>query len=515
MTVNSFPFDRYLSVEKNNLPTEILTKINKSNSLKEFKLKESKNKMESNSTEDLNQKFHLALKTYIQPLRYEEYIRDYLSLERVDQDNAYLEVIDENHKIAIMTQFFDEISEALEQTLEKKLNPVFEVKEEDNELELNRPKKAADAKFTLNLNTTKVEQIAKADSVYLEHVNQTESEVMIDPSKTFQSFVVGPSNNMAFSAAMAVAEKPGNRGSYPTLYFYSGSGLGKTHLLHAVANEVKDKFPELIICLISAKEFMNEMIQAVQNKTMSNFMRRYTDRIDLLMIDDIHEIRNKEQTQNLIFDIFNMLHKKGKQLIFTSDMEPAKIDGISERLRTRLGWGLVIDIQKPDLETRIAILKRKASEIDLYLTDDILNLIANSVRSSIRELEGALLKLHAYYSLMGIDLDYELVKRYLGLDTIEEAKEINLDTVAKATSQYYRITVADLKSKSRKKEVTHARHVSMYISRKMVNSTLDEIGKFYGGRDHSSVLHAEKNIIDRVKLDQNLAKDILYIENNL
>jgi chromosomal replication initiator protein len=510
MSVNSFPFDRYLSIDKQNLPPEIVSKINKNNNFKEIALKESKALTEA---QDENIRFHQAIKTLVKPMRYEELFKDGLVLKTRDKDSALLECRDENHKITLITQYFDEINEALEITFGVKLLAQLTPR-----VESNRPveiKKSSENKYTLDLETTQEEKAIKADSIYLEHVNEQGSELMIHPDKTFTSFVVGPSNNMAFSAAKAVAEKPGNRGSYPTLYIYSGSGLGKTHLLHAVANEVKERYPELIICLISAKEFINEMIQSVQSNSMSDFMRRYTDRVDLLMIDDIHEIRNKETTQDLIFDIFNMLHKKGKQLIFTSDMDPSKIDGISERLKTRLGWGLVIDIQKPDLETRIAILKRKAGEIDLYLTDDILNLIANSVRSSIRELEGALLKLHAYYSLMGIDLDYELVKRYLGLDNIEEIKEVTLDTVAKATSQYFRITVADLKSRTRKKDVAHARHVAMFLSRKIVNSTLDEVGKFYGGRDHTTVLSAEKNIFERIKVEGALAKDILYIENNL
>lgn len=513
MSETHFPFDRYLSIDKKTIPSEILNKFNKNNNLKEIKLKHGKDKL---STEQTQLAIQEELRSLIPSVKYEEYFKNQLIFEQQDSETATFSIPHEHAKTVILTQFYDQLESVIKHVFGKTLAIQINVKSEDHAPIAERPRRSAsDVKFSLDLNTTKSDQASKADSLYLEHLNSPALEMMIDPKKTFQSFVVGPSNNMAFSAAKAVAKEPGKRGSYPTLYIYSGSGLGKTHLLHAVANEVKESYPELVICLISAKEFITEMIEAVQNNSMSDFMRRYTDRVDLLMIDDIHEIKNKETTQDLIFDIFNMLHKKGKQLIFTSDMDPSKIVGISERLKTRLSWGLVIDIQKPDLETRIAILKRKATEFDLYLSDDILNLIAMSVRSSIRELEGTLIKLHAYITHMGIDIDYELAKRLLNLESAQEQKVVTLETVAKATSQYFRITVADLKSKSRKKEVALARHVGMFLSRKIVNATLDEIGKFYGGRDHSSVLHAEKSILERSKSDGFLAKDILYIENNL
>jgi chromosomal replication initiator protein len=509
MSENGFPFERYLSSGEKKLPQEILSKINNNKSLKEIRLHTTKEKIDKKSDSDYNEALHNALKSCVPLMKYEEYFKNQIQYKSHDDEQAYLEAADAQAKSVILMQFYDQLCHSLEIATGEKLIPSVEVSQN------SRPKKASEAKFTLDLNTSLDESANKADSAYLKHMNAQETDIIIDPNKTFQSFIVGPSNNMAYSAAKAVAKDPGNRGSYPTLYIYSGSGLGKTHLLHAVANEIKINYPDLVICLISTKEFISEMISAMQNNSMPAFMRRYTERVDLLMIDDIHEIKNKETTQDLIFDIFNMLHKKGKQLIFTSDIEPAKIDGISERLKTRLGWGLVIDIQKPDLETRIAILKRKASEIDLYLTDDILNLIAFSIRSSIRELEGALIKLHAYFRMMKIDLDLELVKRYLNLEAPEDHKEITLDTIAKATSQYFRITVADLKSKTRKKEVITARHVAMYLSRKIVSSTLEEIGSFYGGRHYSSVIHAEQSVTEKLQKEPGLSKDILYIENNL
>ncbi len=513
MSVNGFPFEKFVSIDKQNIPTEILSKINKNSNLKEIKLQSSQKKPEHKF---FNEQFHKELLRLMSPMKYEELVSQQLEVTSVSDEELKINVATERIKNVLLTQYYDQLMTAIEIVAGKELDPIFTITESANSNEqFHQPRNANEVKFTLDLNSTREEKLSKADSVYLNHVNQSNHEMMIDPKKTFDSFIIGPSNNMAFSAAKAVARNPGTRGDYPTLYIHSGSGLGKTHLLHAVANEIKENYPELIICLVSAKEFIGDMIEAVQKKKMEEFLKRYTDRVDLLMIDDIHEIKNKEGTQDMIFDIFNVLHKKGKQLIFTSDIAPSKIEGIHERLKTRLSWGLVIDIQKPDLETRMAILKRKATEIDLYLSDEILNLIAVSIRTSIRELEGALLKLHAYFQLMGIDLDYELVKNYLNLETPNDEKTITLESVAKATSQYYRITVVDLKSKTRKKEVTHARHVAMYLSRKIVNATLEEIGRFYGGRDHSTVISAERAVVLRLTTDASLSKDVLYIENNL
>ena len=291
--------------------------------------------------------------------------------------------------------------------------------------------------------------------------------------------------------------------------------MGKTHLLHAVANGIREQYPNLIICLITARDFIKEMINSIQKNDMSSFQRKYSEKIDVLMIDDIHELKNKKGTQNEFFHVFNELHNRGKQLIFTSDKSPDEIDGIEERIKTRLQWGLVLDIQKPDLETRIAILKRKAYELDLYIPDDILNLIACSIKNSIRELEGSLVKLSAYTDVMKVEIDTEIVKDLLNLESNDESKTHTLDTIAKACSQQFKVHIADLKSKTRSKDITTARHVAMYLSHKILGATLQEIGKFYGGRDHTSVIHAIRKIKDLLKSDSNLSKDIILVENLL
>lgn len=372
-----------------------------------------------------------------------------------------------------------------------------------------------DVSFSLQLDNSKEELASKVESKYINHMNPTESGTHIDPNKTFDSFVIGPSNNMAFATVKAVAETPGKKGKYPSLYIYSGSGLGKTHLLHSVANEIHLHHPELVVCLITTRDFINEMVSAIQAKQLNEFHRKYSEKVDVLMIDDIHDLKGKTGTQNQFFYIFNELHTKGKQLIFTSDKSPDQIDGIEERIKTRLQWGLVLDIQKPDIETRIAIIKKKACELDLFVNDDIFNLIATSVKSSIRELEGCLIKLKAHSELFNVDIDTELAKTVLNLENYCEERAIDIDAIAKATSQYYRIPLPDLKSKSRSKEIARARHIAMYLSRKVIHSTQMDIGYYFGGRDHSSVIHAIRTIGSKLKNDSSLSKEIFEIENLL
>jgi chromosomal replication initiator protein len=369
--------------------------------------------------------------------------------------------------------------------------------------------------FKLDLNPTAEDINSAVESQYINHIKNHNSGQLIDPSKTFESFIVGPSNNLAFATALAVSESPGKTGKYPCLYIYSDSGLGKTHLLHSVANGISKRFPELVICLISAREFMKEYINAIKDKKLNEFQKKYSETVDVLMIDDIHELKNKASTQEEFFHIFNELHTMGKQLIFTSDKPPKAITGIEERIITRLQWGLVIDIQRPDLETRIAILKKKALELDLYLPDEVLNQIASNIKTSIRELEGSLIKLKATADLMNVEIDFETAKDALNLIPEASIKNNTIETIAKTVSTYYKLPLADLKSKSRNKEIVKARHIAWYLSKTIIESTFKEIAAFYGGRDHSSVIHGVNKISQQMKTDSLVSKDIIYLENNL
>ena len=362
---------------------------------------------------------------------------------------------------------------------------------------------------------TKEDKLSSVNSRVINYPDHKKFKILVDPKKTFDNFVVGPSNNMAYASAQAVAKAPGK--AYPCLYVHSNSGLGKTHLLHSVANKVKETSPQLIICITTARDFMNEMVDYQRRNEIFIFRKKYSEEIDLLMIDDIHELKNKEGTQNEFFHVFNELHNKGKQLIFTSDKHPKDINGVEERIKTRLAWGLVLDIQPPDLETRIAILKNKAVKEDIFLSQDVINLIAVKVKSNIRELEGSLIRLAAYSGIFDIDIDIEIAKEQLNLIDGQEQDALTIDAVTLPTSRYFNVPLADIKSKSRLKNVTQARHVAMYLAHNLIkpSPTYMEIGTFFGGRDHSSVLHAIEKIRSALKTDQTLSQAILEIENEL
>ena len=369
--------------------------------------------------------------------------------------------------------------------------------------------------FSLNVfKPTQNDIIDQVNSEVIKHMNDHNSfGQKIHINKTFDNFIVGPSNNMAQAFAISVAKDPGN--IYPQLYLYGNSGLGKTHLLHAICNHIANSKPHLKICITTANAFMSEMIVAIQDKKDGLFRRKYTELIDILIIDDIHELKNKQRTQNEFFHIFNELQSKGKQLIFTSDKPPKEIDGIEERIRTRLSSALLIEVQQPDLETRIAILKKKAIERDIYLNDDVVNLIATCVKSNIRELEGSLIKLGAYSDLMKVDIDLEIAKEQLGLVEDYDEKIITVESIAKAVASYFKIPIGDLRGKSRVKDITMARHIAMYMTHKILKKTLEEIGDYYSKRDHTSVIHGIKKVEKLHKEDSQITQKIYEIESSL
>jgi chromosomal replication initiator protein len=558
-----FPFNHFINNKNTNNSNNInnfLTNNNDNNT--------QENSLNSSITSELNDEFneyamlndaiHSAIKDKVSDQKYKDFFQGNLNFSKIVENTVYFAVPTDFIKNIIENQYVSLISSCVERNLGKVYDiSIITRANNSNNLDsnasstpspmatgagpanstesllsslsqqigaptqTNKKKDVRDVKFTLDLKP-KVEDLKfKAESDYLKHMDNTPAGksitvgALIDEAKTFDNFVVGPSNNLAFATAIAVANDPGKRGKYPSLYLYSDSGLGKTHLLHAVANGINDKYPELVVCLITARDFMKEMINHIKNKSLDKFQKKYSEKIDVLMIDDIHELSNRQGTQNEFFHIFNELYNKGKQLIFTSDKKPQEIEGIEERIRTRLQWGLVVDIQKPDIETRLAILKKKANELDLFIPDDALNLIANTIRTSIRELEGSLIRLSAFADVMNTEIDTETVKELLKLNDYTEESKASLDSIAKAVSSHYKITLADMKSKSRNKDITRARHVAIYLSRKIISATQQEIAKFYGNRDHSTVIHAVNSITEKLKNDRDLSKSIIDIESHI
>jgi chromosomal replication initiator protein len=318
----------------------------------------------------------------------------------------------------------------------------------------------------------------------------------------FDRFVVGPNNQLAAAATRAVAEAPARM--YNPLFIYGGVGLGKTHLMHAIGHAILTRDSSRRVAYISSERFTNDLIAAIQEGRMAEFRRRYRE-IDLLLIDDVHFLGEKERTQEEFFHTFNALHDAQRQIVMTSDRPPKEIPGLEERLVSRFEWGLVTDIKPPDFETRVAILRKKADEDQIALADEVLEFIARNCRSNVRELEGAVIKLLAYSSLTRREVTIDLAREALGgVLSGGEAPEITPGLIRERVAQLFGVTVDSLCSKKRTKEVTMPRQVAMYLIRELLDLPLVEIGRLFGGRDHSTVIHSIQ------KVEEDLATDDLF-----
>ena len=328
----------------------------------------------------------------------------------------------------------------------------------------------------------------------------------------FETFVKGPNNQMAYAAAQAITQKLGKL--YNPLFIYGGSGLGKTHLLHAIANEVKKRYESVEVLYQPAERFVNEFINAIRFDKVHSFQTKY-ENVDVFLVDDIQSISNKEQTQEAFFHIFNMMHDAHKQIVFSSDSYPADINGLAERLRSRLEWGLVADIHAPTLETKIAILKRKADMNNQEVPDDVAMFIASTVNSNIRELEGALIRIVAFASLTKQPVTLELTKKVLLRSSPNREGAINFERITNVISHHYSYSLTDLRSRNRSKQLSLARQVAMYCMKRFTSKSLYEIAVYFNRQDHSTVIHAFRAIKDRLKKDIMLHKKIEQIEAEL
>jgi chromosomal replication initiator protein len=328
----------------------------------------------------------------------------------------------------------------------------------------------------------------------------TTSVAGLNPRYTFDTFIVGTSNQFAHAACRAVAEAPSR--SYNPLFIYGGVGLGKTHLMHAVGHYVLQHDPNLTLTYISSERFMNEMINAVRYDRLIDFRERYRT-VDVLLVDDVQFLAGKEGTQNEFFHTFNALYDSQKQIVLSSDCPPHEIEQLEERLRSRFEWGLIADIQSPDLETKVAILKKKAEAEAVPLPDAVAIYIAGRIKSNIRELEGSLIRLIAYSSLTGRQLSVDLAQEVLRNVLEHEEKAVTIDSIQKFVSDYYQLKLADLKSRNNSKSVAMPRQVAMYLCKALTHASLPEIGRSFGGKHHSTVIHSIKKVEALRKSDLN------------
>lgn len=330
---------------------------------------------------------------------------------------------------------------------------------------------------------------------------------------TFDRFVVGSSNQFAHAACKAVADLPG--GHYNPLFIYGGVGLGKTHLMHAIGVQLQESRPGCHLIYMSAERFMNELINSLRYEKMAEFRSKFRDRCDVLLIDDIQFLAGKERTQEEFFHTFNALHEAQRQIVVTSDKLPKDIPGLEERLRSRFEWGLIADIQAPDLETRIAILKKKADTSGVICPDDVAMFLASSITSNVRELEGSLIRLNAFASLAGSTITVDLAREVLGNLIRDEKKLYSIESIQKTVASFYNLNVSDLKSPRRAKSLSHPRQVAMYLCKKHVRSSFPEIGGKFGGKDHTTVMYACKKIEALIQTDSNVKEEVATLEKTL
>ncbi|MFA6217472.1 MAG: chromosomal replication initiator protein DnaA [Candidatus Omnitrophota bacterium] len=409
-----------------------------------------------------------VFETWIDPLKPKEGRGNTLILEA--PDNFFRDWIDKHYKLIIQ--------EAIQQATTEEVTFIIET---------NLKLKDSSAKPTLEKIKTSIQELP--DSLFL------------NPRYTFDNFVVGHSNRHAHAYSMAVAESPAK--AYNPLFIYGGVGLGKTHLIQAICHQIKSKNSHMKICYIASERFTNELIDAIQHHATSAFRQRYRH-ADVLVIDDIHFIAGKESTQEEFFHTFNTLYDAHKQIIISSDRPPKEIANLQDRLVSRFSWGLTTDIQPPDLETRVAILKKKIEREPIAVPDEVIFFIAQLIKTNIRELEGALIRVIAYSLLEEKAITIDLVKEVLK-DLLKETKKtITIDFIQRCVVEEFGMSLQDLKTKKRNKNIVLPRQVAMYLSREMTELSLPEIGTFFGGKDHTTVLHSYSKIKTELKKNEDL-----------
>jgi chromosomal replication initiator protein len=339
------------------------------------------------------------------------------------------------------------------------------------------------------------------------------SDSRLNPKYNFDNFVIGGSNRFAHAAAVAVAEAPAK--AYNPLFIYGDSGLGKTHLLHAIGHYAESLYPGIRVRYVSSEEFTNDFINSIANNRASAFQSRYRE-IDILLIDDIQFLQGKDSTQEAFFHTFNTLHDHNKQVVITSDLPPKHLTGFEDRMRSRFEWGLITDVQAPDLETRIAILRKKAQSENLTVPPEILEYMATKVSSNIRELEGTLIRVTAFSSLNRMPVDMALVQTVLkDLITLDDDNVVAPVDIINHTADYFKLTVDDLYGSSRSQAIATARQIAMYLCRELTNLSLPKIGQLFGGRDHTTVMYANKKISELMKERRSIYNQVTELTSRI
>ncbi|MGE5410699.1 MAG: chromosomal replication initiator protein DnaA [Clostridiales bacterium] len=415
-------------------------------------------------------------------------------------NNFFIEWIDEHYNTLINKTIKQIIG------VDAKLAYVISEESELPEIELKREEPVLSAMANNNKDTAVKKPVPVKEE-------KPDFESYLNPRYTFNNYVKGEGNQLARAAAIAVGENPGET-SFNPLFIYGGVGLGKTHLIQAIGNKILDNYPNKRVIYLSSDVFTVEFVEAIQSNTANEFSNFYKS-MDALIIDDIQFLVNKEKTQDLFFHIFNTLHQSGKQIVLSSDKPPKDLKGLNERLISRFQWGLTADVQPPDFETRIAILKKKSENYGISLSPDILEYIAINITSNIRELEGCLIKLLANSSLTSKEINLELAKKTVKEIATDRKVNISIEYITKVVCEYMNVDENKVREKNRKQEVVMARQIAMYLSKKLTKSSLKTIGLHFGGRDHSTVIHAFNSIEEMVDEDSTLRETVEAIKNKI
>jgi chromosomal replication initiator protein len=437
------------------------------------------------------------IKEKISPQNFETWIRP-LKVASIEDNRASLSVPNKFFKDWLTDNYREVISEAVSSSTGKEFLIDFIILQEAEKNPRSATHPPRKKKF--------VEP--QSDEIRRPKVHPT-----LNPNYSFERFVVGSSNQFAHAASVAVAEQPAK--NYNPLFIYGGVGLGKTHLLNAIGLMSMSIYPDMNVVYVSAEEFMNELILSIRFDKMPQFREKFRN-IDCLLMDDIQFIAGKERTQEEFFHTFNTLHDSGKQIVVTSDKFPKDIPNLEGRLRSRFEWGLIADIQPPEIETKIAILEKKAQENNILIPTNVAYYISSHAESNIRELEGFLVRIAAYSSVTGRNIDLDLVKEVLK-DIIKhrETDEVTFDDILKAVSAKCNLKISDIKSPSKNKNLALARQMTMYLARKLTGSSFPDIGEKIGGRDHSTVIYANNKIRKQVETDTRLKTLLQEIEDQL
>ena len=424
-----------------------------------------------------------------------------ISSARKDESTIYLGVPTEVFRDWITNNYFDVIEESLHE-----LNlDAYQLRFSIDESPMNGPASATSFSDTYYATKTIAVEGPGLGAGVVRAPEAEPTELPLNPKYTFDKFVVGSCNQFAHAASLAVVDMPSK--TYNPLYVYGGVGLGKTHLMHAIGHAIKQRNQGLRLTYLSSERFMNELINAIRYDKTIRFRDKYRN-IDVLLMDDIQFLAGKERTQEEFFHTFNALYDAQKQIVISSDCPPREIPTLEERLHSRFEWGLIADIQPPDLETKVAILKRKAELDKINLPDSVALFIASKIKSNIRELEGSLVRLTAYASLRGLPVDIDLAHEVLRSIIAEESSGVSIDLIQKTVATHYRLKVTDLKSKNNSRTIAVPRQVAMYLCKTLTKASLPEIGREFGGKHHTTVLHSVNKIADLYGKDEVFHKAI-------